>query len=236
MSSVVTPSRISPGSAIYDSPKPREYFSCSRPELAALVPCDAVRILDIGCAAGQLAGTLRATRPSVKLEIVGIEVSPEAAKAAAATVDTVILGNIESIPLEFEKYFDCVILGDVLEHLVDPWSAVRKVEMLVRNSGTVIASIPNVQNWRVIVDLIRGRWEYREFGIMDSTHLRFFTKKAIHALFIGSGLLVTQISPLLTTTKARIIDKTTAGIVSSFLAHQYLVVAKPAGFRNTSSR
>ena len=226
---------MSPKGAVHVSPKPQEYFSCSRPELAALVPSDAMRILDVGCAAGQLAGTLRANRPSVKLEIVGIEVSPEAARIAAATVDTVILGNIENISLDCGKYFDCIILGDVLEHLVDPWSALRKVETLVRDSGTVIASIPNVQHWRVIVDLIRGRWEYREFGIMDSTHLRFFTRNTIYNLFGGGGLLVTQISPLLTTTKAKIIHRIMAGVADSFLAHQYLVVAKPLGFANNST-
>src|SRR5262249_20610039 len=138
------------------------------------------------------------------------------------------VGNIEDISLDFEKYFDCIILGDVLEHMVDPWMTLRRIATLVSNSGTVIASIPNVQHWRVIFDLMRGRWDYREFGIMDITHLRFFTKRTIHRLFTTNGLAVTQIIPLLTTSKAKIVHRTTAGIASAFLAHQYLVVAKSA--------
>ena len=221
--SLPTPANLD---ATHASPKPPGYFSCTRPELVALVPAHALRILDIGCGAGQLAGALRSSRPSAKLEIVGIEVSATAAKQAMATVDTVIVGNVEQMNLDFQN-FDCIILGDVLEHLIDPWMTLRRIANLVSNSGVVIASIPNIQHWRVIIDLIRGRWDYREFGIMDSTHLRFFTKRTIHRLFATNGLAVSSITPLLTTTKAKMAYRATAGLAGSFLAHQYLVVARP---------
>jgi O-antigen biosynthesis protein len=212
----------------YTCPKPHGYFSCSRPELIALVPSNALRILDIGCGQGEFARGLRESRPASTLEIIGVEVSESAAETAANVVDELILGNVEQVALGYQDYFDCIVFGDVLEHLIDPWSMLRRAEGLLRTTGTVIASIPNVQHWRVIIDLMLGRWEYSEFGIMDSTHLRFFTRKSIYNLFAAGGFVVRQIFPLLVTKKAKIAHRVTGGLADPFLTRQYVVLAESA--------
>src|SRR5690349_17266679 len=160
--------------SVYSRSKPDGYFSCSRPELTSLVPAHALRVLDVGCGRGEFARTLRASRSASKLEIVGLEWSRAAAEAARSALDKLIIGNIEEVALPYEDYFDCIVFADVLEHLIDPWSTLQRATSLLQKNGTVIASIPNVQHWSVIVNLLCGRWEYSEFGIMDSTHLRFF--------------------------------------------------------------
>jgi O-antigen biosynthesis protein len=227
-SSFSSPPRGNASASAFTYAKPQGYFSCSRPELVALVPSNALRILDIGCGQGEFARTLRASRPACTLEIVGVEVSESAAETAAGAVDELIIGNVEQVALGYEDYFDCIVFGDVLEHLVDPWSMLRRAEGLLHSTGTVIASIPNVQHWRVIIDLMLGRWEYREFGIMDSTHLRFFTRKSIQSLFTEGGFVVRHILPLLVTQKAKIAHRIAGGFVDPFLTRQYVVVARRA--------
>ena len=206
--------------------QPEGYFSCTRPELLPLVPPNATRILEVGCGEGGFARTLRAARPNSKLEIVAVEACESAGANAADVVDRLLIGNAEQVELEYEDYFDCVIFADVLEHLVDPWTMLRRVRKLLRDAGTVVASIPNVQHWSVLANLMRGRWEYTPYGIMDRTHLRFFTKSSIRDLFVSTGFTPHEISPLLSTTvRVQMAWLATVGLAGPFLARQYLVVA-----------
>ena len=89
----------------------------------------------------------------------------------------------EQIDLPYENYFDCVIFADVLEHLVDPWRMLRRAKILLRRDGVIVASIPNVQHSRVLIGLFFGRWEYEQYGIMDSTHLRSSPGRASRSFF-----------------------------------------------------
>jgi 2-polyprenyl-3-methyl-5-hydroxy-6-metoxy-1,4-benzoquinol methylase len=217
-----------PSQAVCEDPKPEGYFSCTRPELVPLIPPHATRILEVGCGEGGFARTLRAARPGSKLEIVGLEASESAGEIASNVLDRLVVGNAEQVELDYENYFDCVVFADVLEHLVDPWKMLRRARTFLRGNGTIVASIPNVQHWSVLVDLIRGRWEYAQYGIMDSTHLRFFTKRSIRDLFVSTGFTPRTIAPLLgTTARAQIARLATAGLAVPFLARQYLVVADP---------
>ena len=207
-------------------PKPQGYFSCTRPELEPLIPASATRILEIGCGEGGFARTLRAARAGSTLEIVGVEAQESAGEIAASVLDHLIVGNAEEVELEYEDYFDCVVFADVLEHLVDPWRMLRRARAFLRRNGTIVASIPNVQHWDVLANLLRGRWEYSQYGIMDKTHLRFFTRSTIRDLFVSTGFTPRSIAPLLgTTTRAQIARFATAGLAVPFLARQYLVVA-----------
>src|SRR5204863_1150032 len=90
---------------------------------------------------------------------------------------------------------DCLVCGDVLEHMADPWGVLARLSRWVRDGGQVLACIPNVQHYSVLVDLLRGRWEYREEGLLDRTHLRFFTFAGVQDLFTRAGLHVFEVVP-----------------------------------------
>ncbi|MFA6149244.1 MAG: methyltransferase domain-containing protein [bacterium] len=168
------------------------YFQKERREVEAMVPPGASRILDVGCGEGILGRTLLEKGAA---EVVGIETNPAVALRAQANLSRVLQGDVESLALPFEEgYFDCIVLADVLEHLRDPLSALVKLKRHLSDSGAIVASIPNVRFFDVIRKLAEGRWEYEEFGILDKTHLRFFTKKEIEVLFSQAGLELTGIS------------------------------------------
>jgi 2-polyprenyl-3-methyl-5-hydroxy-6-metoxy-1,4-benzoquinol methylase len=149
---------------------------------------DGVRVLDVGCATGYLAARLGARGCSVT----GFERDPVAAAAAEEHCEAVVVGDIEAeadraaLPHEF----DVVLLGDVLEHLVDPWTTLRCVRGLLAGGGVAVASIPNVAAWTVRLALLRGRFEYTETGLLDRTHLRFFTRATAHQLVRGAGFAI----------------------------------------------
>ena len=127
-------------------------------------------VLDVGCASGGLLAALgdHAGRRE------GIELDPVAAAAAGSHADAVHVGRVDEVDVPVAG-FDVVVLGDVLEHLPDPLVALRRAQDWLRPEGRLVVSLPNVAHWTVRVGLLRGRWEYRDSGILDDTHLRFFT-------------------------------------------------------------
>ncbi|MHB1011316.1 MAG: methyltransferase domain-containing protein [Desulfobacteria bacterium] len=168
------------------------YFQKERREIEAIIPAGASRILDVGCGEGMLGRILLRKGAA---EVVGIEADPAVARKAQENLSRVLQGDVESLVLPFDDgYFDCIVLADVLEHLRDPLSTMIKLHRYLSDSGTIVASIPNVRFFEVIRRLAEGRWEYQEFGILDKTHLRFFTKKEIEVLFSQAGLELTGIS------------------------------------------
>ena len=124
------------------------------------------------------------TRTSLAVLFVAV-----AAAKAETRLDRVIVGSAE-IELPFaEESFDCIIFNDVLEHLVDPWMAVNRFARTLRKGGCMVASIPNVRYFRVLKALVQDKtWVYADKGVLDRTHLRFFTKKTIPGLFEPAGL------------------------------------------------
>ena len=172
---------------------PSQYFDFARPEVAALVPANARRILDVGCGGGAL-GALLKQRDGV--EVWGIEAEPEAAERARTRLDHVItadLDAIEALPPDAGS-FDCIICADVLEHLMDPE---RTLDALLRSlapGGALVASIPNIRHQEIVLDLlVHGRWRYQPSGILDATHLRFFTATEIDALVGRLGLSIEHV-------------------------------------------
>ncbi len=164
------------------------YYDYARPEIQDLVPADARTILDIGCAAGSLGAALKGSRDK-RIEITGIEVDPDAAARAKKKLDEVILGDVEQLAesLPSERY-DCVIMADVLEHLRDPAAVLKRAAQALTPDGTAIISLPNVRHWSVIRALLEGTWHYADSGILDKTHLRFFTRETMMQLFEEAGL------------------------------------------------
>lgn len=142
-------------------------------------------ILDIGCAFGGNFVIIKEKNPSANL--CGIEINSETACIAKGFAD-VRNNDIEKyfVP-EWKEYFDYVIMGEVIEHLVDPWSALKKVREMIKPGGSIIASIPNVLHISVIYSLLQGNFTYTDSGIQDRTHMRFFTRKEIIKLFEYAG-------------------------------------------------
>jgi len=172
-----------------------QYFQNIRDDIVSLVPDDAVDILEIGCAAGMTGNELK-KRPGIY--VAGVELDHRAAVEAKKVLDEVVEGNIETLKLPFkEKRFDCILFADVLEHLIDPLAVLKKTRKLLRANGTVIASIPNVQYLGLVNQLVEGNWTYQDEGILDRTHLRFFTYHEIVKLFDEAGYRISSINETL---------------------------------------
>lgn len=145
-------------------------------------------VLDVGCATGYLAAELSARG----CRVVGVERDPDAAAAARAHCDEVVVGDLED-PTVRERLpgeRDVVVAADVLEHLRDPWDALRFLAGLLAPGGRIVASVPNVGVWHARRDVARGRFPYAEHGVFDRTHLRFFTRAGARELASAAGLRV----------------------------------------------
>lgn len=212
------------GAAVQAAGRPAYYYDQARPEVAALVPAHTHRILEVGCAEGQLGRLLRARGHHVT----GIELVPEAADRARPWLDHVVTADIEANGFPFPPAaFDAIIFADVLEHLIDPWRVLREAVELLTDDGCVIASIPNVQNLDVLLRLARGRWDYRERGILDVGHLRFFTLHTIRGLFAQAGLELSHVGHRYRRSWWReCLCLLTAGRARAYFTRQYLVTAR----------
>jgi len=162
----------------------------ARSSIVKLVPGDCRRILDVGCATGATSARLKELNPELK--VVGVELDPEMAEVARGVLDEVLVGDISEI-LEggdiTGRCFDSIILADVLEHVAEPWELLRRLVKHLEPGGTIITSIPNVRHFTTILTLLFAkRWPYRDRGIHDRTHLRFFAQRNLKDLFGGAGL------------------------------------------------
>lgn len=181
--------RTAKSRSIYN--KKDSHYAFSRPEVRALVPLECKRVLDVGCGKGDLGAKLKEER---RCEVWGVEIQPYVAEEARRKLDRVLAGDYEKLVAELPKeYFDCVIFADVLEHFVDPWEALENTRYILRDGGYVVASVPNVRHWIVIRDLLEGRWEYQEAGILDRAHLRFFTGSSLLKLFQERGFHIEKV-------------------------------------------
>jgi 2-polyprenyl-3-methyl-5-hydroxy-6-metoxy-1,4-benzoquinol methylase len=171
--------------------KPKNYYQGCNMELLQYLDPQPESVLDVGCAEGLLGEWIKKNRGC---RVTGIELSPDAARSASDRLDEVLVGNIETMELPFsEGTFDHIIFGDVLEHLTDPWRVLKKVAPLLRPGGSVIACIPNIGHISVIADLLSGQFRYVPQGLLDKTHLRFFTRKGIEDLFQECGYVITHL-------------------------------------------
>lgn len=178
------------------------------------------RVLEVGCASGQ---TLAYMRERGAEFTVGVEHSTKAAALAAERgVTQVILGDIEHIDLDLEPCsFDLLIAGHVLEHLADPWAVLRRLRRLLRTGGQLVGALPNVRNYSVVFPLLlRGEWEYEPSGVMDWTHLRFFSFKGVRRLLEQAGFEVDKIEPEFGP-RSRIANVLTCNLFRNFLSYAY---------------
>jgi len=164
-----------------------------REDILRLVPGDVKRVLDVGCSVGTLGQALRERGA----EVTGIELDAAMGEQARRHLNAVHVGSVEDERL-FERLgersFDCIIFADLLEHLVDPWTTLDRFVDLLAPHGVVVASLPNIRHYTTIRTLLfQGYWPYRDRGIHDRTHLRFFTLRNIRELFASSGLSIRKL-------------------------------------------
>ncbi len=166
-------------------------YESARDDLMAHVPMDAREILDVGSARGLLGEMLKKRQRCV---VTGVEIDNEMTAVCRSRLDNVINLDIEAaINKKILGKYDCIVCGDILEHLNDPWKVVRGLKNHLRKRGVFIASTPNVMNWALLFELLRGRWDYVPFTVLSGTHIRFFTVNSLKELFEDAGYKVKDV-------------------------------------------
>jgi 2-polyprenyl-3-methyl-5-hydroxy-6-metoxy-1,4-benzoquinol methylase len=169
-------------------------YTAERRGLLRLVPPTCRRILDVGCATGATGAALKARDPAV--HVTGLEIDPEMGETARKRLDSVIVGDVSEPALLNElgpEPYDCILCGDVLEHLRNPWRVLRELVQLTAHEAYVVVSLPNVAHLSTFAALLRGTWPYRPRGIHDRTHLRFFARRNVETLFAQAGLRILRL-------------------------------------------
>jgi 2-polyprenyl-3-methyl-5-hydroxy-6-metoxy-1,4-benzoquinol methylase len=212
--------------AIYKD-KPASYFANARNDIVALAPTDPdSAVLELGCGAG---GTGRAMLAAGKAgRYVGIELSESAAAVAAEHLSQILVGDVESLDLKpLAGQFDALVISEVLEHLRDPWETLGRLVECLRPGGAVFASSPNVAHWMVVRDLIAGRFRYAESGVMDRTHLRWFTPETYRQMFEAAGVSVDSVGPLVAPGwKAKLIGQLSGGRLDHLFTAQIMIAGR----------
>jgi SAM-dependent methyltransferase len=217
--------------------KTRDYSHTVRHDLLGLIPPGVQTVLSVGCAAGV---TERLLKQRGK-RVIGVDLCEEWAREAQAYLDQVFVGDVESLSLPIpEGSVDCILYGDVLEHLRRPEAVLRCHRKFLTDGGVVVISVPNMRFWEVVFDLaIRGDWPYTEAGILDATHLRVFTPRSTIRMLKGAGFEVlkvrrtcrvferrarhTRLARVLNTRLAHVLAR---GPLRDFLTYQLLVLAR----------
>lgn len=165
------------------------------PDLLSRIPLAARIVLDVGCRRGALGRAYRRLNPRVRL--LGIEKDIGAAEEAARHLDDVVAADVEeeTLPFEVGAGLDCIVYGDVLEHLRDPWAVLAAHKRALAPDGTMLICVPNVEHWSFALRLLRGDWEYEPSGLLDATHLRWFTLETMRKGLAGLGLLACDVKP-----------------------------------------
>ena len=159
------------------------------------------RVLDVGCGSGEIAAIVR---DRCSAQVVGIEPDPQRAERSRGRGLQVYLADLNQALIHELGPFDVVLLADVLEHLSDPQAMLLLSREALRPGGAVIISVPNVAHWSVRANLFfRGKFKYEPSGIMDATHLRWFTEASIKSLVASSGFKVAEYRA---TANAQLID------------------------------
>ena len=164
--------------------KSNVYYRNARPEMLQFLPKNFDKILDIGCGEGLFAYSIR-EKSNRDIELWGIEPMEKQGLEAKKKLDKVLIGKSEDVLNEIpDNYFDVIFFNDVLEHLVDPYNLLKLIKSKLSNDGFIVSSIPNVRYHNTFMDLVLNKnWDYKSFGVLDKTHLRFFTRKSIVKMY-----------------------------------------------------
>ena len=208
--------------------KSADYYSEPRAEMLPFVPVGSKSILEIGCGSGAFGSSLKQRQPETV--VWGIEPDAAAARVASKTLDHVFTGTFTTeLSALAGKKFDVICLNDVLEHLAEPHLVLTACKDLLTENGIVVASIPNVLYFYEITKILVSQdWKYEQFGVLDNTHLRFFTKKSIIRMFEECGyevLILEGINPF-AGRKFRFFNALTLGHIKDWKYLQFAVQAR----------
>lgn len=205
------------------SDKTGNYFEGLRADILESLPIDpGARILEIGCGLGSTGeAALASGRAGFYC---GVELDQKAAATASKRLSQVYCDNVERIDLAvLGGDYDVLIMSEVLEHLVDPWGVVAALMPLMKPGGQVFASSPNVSHHRVVRALLAGQFNYQPFGVMDRTHLRWFTPATYCEMFEQAGFRTLSVGPLSPIgRKAGLINTFTGGRFAHLFAVQIM--------------
>ena len=174
------------------------YPDVPNPDILSRIPSDAKIVLDVGCFTGALGSEYKRRNPLAK--VFGIERDAGAGGEARRRLDGVYIADLDTNPLPFVEEFsigsiDCLIYGDVLEHVKDPEGILRKHVDFLASDGIVIICCPNLEHWSFADRLMRGVWEYEDQGLFDNTHLRWFTKSSMRRMLQSMSLVPIDTTP-----------------------------------------
>ncbi|MGA9365099.1 MAG: class I SAM-dependent methyltransferase [Bacteroidota bacterium] len=202
------------------------YYDNERPEIFRLVDESARVILDVGCGKGRLGANLKQAVPGRK--VFGIEHNDRIAAEAEKVLDGILIGDLQTMKISFPTaMFDCIIFADILEHLVDPDAALRKLKAHLKPQGKVICSIPNMRHYTAILRLLRRGWEYDDWGLFDRTHLRFFSLRTMKKMLEDQGFQVELVERrIVASRKLKFLNALCFGKLEEFIAWQYLIKAR----------
>lgn len=162
-------------------------------DLLRLIPADSRSLIEIGCSSGALAREFKKNSP--KSYFLGVEIDADYAELARRFCDEVSVLNIETADEDFWRKNaerDCWIFGDTLEHLQNPWLILDRIHAILPSRGVVVACIPNAQHWSLQAKLSIGDFRYEKDGLMDKTHLRWFTRQTIVEMFDKVGFIIEE--------------------------------------------
>lgn len=173
--------------SIYDQNFQKSGLSPSLQKIVDWVPEDAL-VLDIGCSSGYLAKVLKKKQS----QVFGVEANFNSVKKAQKYCQKVIIGSIENPKtwLKLKNQFEVIILADVLEHLINPEKVLKTASKKLKKSGLILISIPNIAHWQIRLRLLVGKFNYTDSGLLDKTHLRFFTEETIRKLIDEAGFKI----------------------------------------------
>ena len=215
----------------YYNEKAKTYFTNSRKDLISLLPeKQGLHVLELGAGGGDTLMDLK--RSGLAARVVGIELfTLEGTFQRDPVIDQFIIGDVENMELPLEpNSFDAILMGDVLEHLIDPWSAVRKVSRLVRPGGLMIASNPNIRTMEAFRKIfLKGDFAYAERGLFDKTHYRWFCRKNMIDLMTPENFNLVSVTSNLefkNGSRTRKLNRLTLRMFEEFLTLQFITVTK----------
>ncbi len=217
--------------SLLSTTSPDDYFATARTEIMPWLPEKVSRMLDLGCGTGattQLVKSCRTVTYSAAVELMA-----DKAERARAVCDHVWTGDINALVIEDDiapGSLNLVLCLDVLEHLADPWTIISRLSALLAPGGRLILSVPNIRNYRFIWRLaMRGDFHYRDFGLLDRTHLRFFVRSTASELATSAGLSLlsaTSVQSWRAPDWRWFANRLTRNYADEWLAKQWLVVAE----------
>jgi SAM-dependent methyltransferase len=187
------------------------YQDLPNPDLLERIPHTARVVLDVGCGSGALTAAYRRRNPRARL--LGIDKDPTVAAIAVERLDELATVDVEDDPLPFDvpEGIDCIIYGDILEHLRDPWAVLQRQAEALTPDGVILICIPNLEHWSFAEKLLRGTWDYQPSGLLDETHLRWFSLRSMREGLVQHGFLPFDVQP-------RVFDRDNTGKFTQLIA------------------